>query len=175
MMGLRSSARALSCLLVAGVAVICGAVGSAQHGPPAPVAIPKALEAGARTTSVVGSAWHADNRPLAQARVRLRSMASGRIKAVAVANDEGRFLFRAVDSGSYAVELVAEDGAVLTVGQTFTVAAGETVATFVRLGSKVPWFDGFFSNAAAAIASSAAAAGVTALAPERVRPVSARR
>jgi hypothetical protein len=55
------------------------------------------------------------------------------------------------------------------------VAPGETVATFVRLGSKAPWFNGFFSNAAAAVASSAAAAGITAVAPEQIRPVSARR
>ena len=59
----------------------------------------------------------------------------------------------------------------LAVGQVFTIAPGETVATFVRLGTKLPWFAGFFSNAAAAAITAAASEGVTALAPV-ARPVS---
>jgi len=38
----------------------------------------------------------------------------------------------------------------------------------------VPWFDGFFGSAALAVAAGAAAAGLTAVAPEQVRPVSGR-
>jgi hypothetical protein len=51
------------------------------------------------------------------------------------------------------------------VGHAFVIAPGETVATFVRLGTKVPWFTGFFNNAASAVASTAAGLGVTAIAP----------
>ena len=47
----------------------------------------------------------------------------------------------------------------------FVIASGETVATFVRLGTKVPWFNGFFQNAASAVASTAASQGITAIAP----------
>ena len=72
------------------------------------------------------------------------------------------------------VELVDDSGKVLAVGRAFMVAAGETVATFVRLGARVPWFAGFFENAAAAATSSAASLGVTALAPV-APPVSAKR
>ena len=46
-----------------------------------------------------------------------------------------------------------------------SIAPGETVATFVRLGTKVPWFPGFFGNAASAVASTAASQGITAIAP----------
>lgn len=53
----------------------------------------------------------------------------------------------------------------MTVGHAFVIAPGETVATFVRLGTKVPWFHGFFSNAASAVASTAASQGITAIAP----------
>jgi hypothetical protein len=122
----------------------------------------------ARATLIRGAAWNADNSPIPGARLRLRDVGTGRIAATAIANDTGQFKFDNVEGGSYVIELVSESGKILTVGHTFTVAPGETVATFVRLGTKVPWFDGFFANAASAVAASAASLGVTALAPEQV-------
>jgi hypothetical protein len=119
-------------------------------------------------TAITGVAWHADNTPIPHAKLRLRDVVSGRIRAHTVANEAGQFAFLAVEPGSYVIELVADDGKVLTVGQTLAVSRGETVATFVRLGTRVPWFNGFFSNAAAAVAATAAAAGVTAIAPEEM-------
>lgn len=130
---------------------------------------------GARATSILGAAWNADNSPIPNARLRLRNALTGRIEATTVANASGQFAFTGIESGTYVVELVSERGKVLTLGHTFTVAPGETVATFVRLGTRVPWFNGFFSNAAAAASSTAASTGVTAIAPEAVRPASARR
>jgi hypothetical protein len=126
-----------------------------------------------RFAAVVGVAWQADNTPIPGARLRLRDVSTGRSAAHTVANESGRFTFQDVLPGSYVVELVDPNGKVLTVGHSFTVARGETVATFVRLGTRGPWFNGFFANAAAAVASAAAAAGVTAIAPEGMRPVSA--
>lgn len=121
---------------------------------------------GIRSTSIVGVAWNADNSPIAGARIRLRNVVTGRMATAGVANEAGQFTFVGVDSGSYLIELVTEKGRMLTVGHPFTVAPGETVATFVRLGTKAPWFTGFFGNAASAVASTAASAGVTAIAPE---------
>lgn len=129
----------------------------------------------ARSTSIIGSAWQADNTPIPYARVRLRSTLTGRLAGHAVANESGQFSFHNVDTGSYLIELVSETGKVLAVGHAFTIGPGETLATFVRLGTRVPWFTGFFSNAAAAVASSAAAAGVMAVAPDTMRPVSSTR
>jgi hypothetical protein len=130
--------------------------------------------AGAPRTSIQGMAWAADNTPLRQAHVRLRNVISGRIEATAVADELGQFAFESVEGGSYLVELVNESGKVLVAGHTFTIAPGETVATFVRLGAKVPWFSGFFANSLAAVSSTAAGEGITALAPV-ARPVSANR
>ena len=48
------------------------------------------------------------------------------------------------------------------------MAAGETVATFVRLAARSPWFSGFFGNAASGLAAVAASTGVTAVAPEEM-------
>jgi hypothetical protein len=126
----------------------------------------------ARTTAVQGSAWNQDNSPLRGARVQLRDLETGRVSPTAIADDAGRFSFADVSGGTYAVELVGENGKVVTAGHPFVIAPGETVATFVRLGAKTPWFSGFFKNAAGAVASSAASQGITALAPVQL-PVSA--
>jgi hypothetical protein len=119
-----------------------------------------------RATSIVGVAWNADNSPLPGARVRLRNVVTGKVAMTALANETGQFTFASLEPGSYLIELVNEHDKILTVGQTFTIEPGETVATFVRLAAKAPWFNGFFGNAAGAVASAAAAAGVTAIAPE---------
>jgi hypothetical protein len=135
-------------------------------GGPARVAAGSRPGIGVRTTSIVGVAWQADNTPIPNAKVRLRNVVTGRIAAAAMANEAGQFTFSGVEPGSYLIELVTDAGKIQTVGHTFTVAPGETVATFVRLSAKAPWFNGFFSNAASAVAATAASAGVTALAPE---------
>ena len=80
--------------------------------------------------------------------------------------------FNGIESGSYFVELVGENGKILAIGDAFTVAPGDSVATFVRLGTKVPWFNGVFRNAASAVSAPAASIGITALAPEAIRCVS---
>jgi hypothetical protein len=123
---------------------------------------------GARATSIMGVAWNSDNTPIPGAKLRLRNVLSGRIVATAVANDLGQFAFNDVEGGSYFIELVSDDGKILAIGHTFTVAPGETIATFVRLAAKAPWFIGFFGNSASAVAAVAASTGVTALAPEEM-------
>jgi hypothetical protein len=92
---------------------------------------------------------------------------TGRIEAVTAANESGRFSFPGVEGGTYVIELADQMGKVLALGNVFTVAAGETVTTFLRLSTKVPWFRGFFGNAASAVAATASATGVTAFAPEK--------
>jgi len=126
----------------------------------------------ARATTILGSAWTADNSPIKQARVRLRNVISGRIEATATANDAGQFSFESVEGGSYLVELVSASNKVQVAGHVFTIAPGETVATFVRLGTRVPWFTNFFGNTVSAVSSTAASEGITAIAPV-ARPVSA--
>ncbi len=118
-----------------------------------------------RATSVMGFAWSAVNDPLADVPVQLRNVLSGRVEATARTSSTGEFLFDHVEGGTYVVELVNESGRVLALGAPFTVAPGETIATFVRLGVPPSWFSGVFTNAATAAVSSAASVGVTAVAP----------
>jgi hypothetical protein len=120
---------------------------------------------GSRITAVFGAAWTVDNAPIRQANVRLRNVITGKVEATAVANDAGQFAFENVPGGSYVVELLGSNGHVQVVGHVFTIASGETVATFVRTGAKVPWFTGFFNNTVPSVASTAASQGITAIAP----------
>lgn len=160
------------CALAGALALAAGSGVIASAGDPGRDATPTAAASrgvrDVKSTSIMGAAWHADNTPIPYARLRLRNAVTGRVHAHTIANELGQFAFQSIETGSYIVELVTESGKVLTVGQTFSVAPGETVATFVRLGTRVPWFNGFFANAAAAVSTTAAAAGVTAVAPEQM-------
>ncbi len=133
--------------LFAAVVLLLAAPSSHAGAPPAPAR---------GGTSILGSAWTEDTRPIPKARLRLRNVATGKIEAVTLANDAGEFTFPNVEGGSYVVELVNEAAAVQAVSHVFSIAPGETVATFVRLGTKRPRIGGFFENAAAAVVTGAA-------------------
>jgi hypothetical protein len=133
-----------------------------------------AAPAAARATLIQGNAWTAENAPIPAARLRLRNVASGKIQGATTANEAGQFTFANVEPGTYLVELVNQSASVLAVSHVFTVAADETVATFVRLGTRPPGLLGLFTNAAAAVTSGAASLGIGALAPIS-RPASAGR
>lgn len=130
-------------------------------------ATPRATGAapGLGTASIVGTAWNADSTPLNGANLRLRNVVTGKIAAVTKANEAGEFTFANVQGGNYVVELVTDSGHVQTVGHVLTIAPGETVATFVRVGPKIPWVGAFFSNTAGTVASTAATEGIAAMAP----------
>jgi hypothetical protein len=113
-------------------------------------------------SSIIGNAWNADSSPLKGATLRLRNIVTGKIEAVSKANDGGEFTFGNVEPGSYVVELVSDAGRLQAIGHTFTIAPGETVATFVRLTPKVPWTTTFFDSTASSVTSTAATAAVSA-------------
>ena len=115
--------------------------------------------------AITGYVWTFDGAPVSGAMVRLRHLGTGRIVQGTRAGEDGRFGFPTVAPGGYAVELVDESGAIRAVGQMLHLGQGETVATFIRLGPRTSWFDGFFANAAAAVVASAASLGVTAVGP----------
>jgi Carboxypeptidase regulatory-like domain len=142
--------------------------------PAAPASEAKRARAAAPAvgTTILGTAWKADNTPIPQARVRLRNVTTGRPAATSVANGRGQFTFASVEPGSYLVELVNDEGKVLALGQVFNIGPGETVATFVRLSARARWFSGFFTNAATSAVTAASSLGVTALGSDG-QPVSA--
>ena len=132
-------------------------------------------------TLITGTAWDANNNPIAGARVRLRNVATTRIVAAATANAAGRFTFDNIEAGSYVVELVDDKGKVARVGPMFNALPGDSVATYVRLASHAPGAAALFANTAASIVTSAAGLGITAvtatgrdISPESPRPTGSR-
>jgi hypothetical protein len=156
-----------ACHLVAvALVVICAVAAPPPANGLAPGRAPARVGAATGSlTSVLGVAWKVDNTPIPGARVQLRNIVSGKVEAAAVADQVGQFTFTRIEGGTYLVELLGDNGKIVTVGHAFVIGPGETVATFVRLGTKVPWFSGFFNNAASAVASTAASQGITAIAP----------
>lgn len=136
-----------------------------------------------RATAVTGYLWTANNSPISNATVQLRNTVTGQIELSTKTNVAGEFLFTDMKGGSYVIEYVtsageatattaaSNAGGVIAVGSPFSVAPGETVATFVRTLNNVPIFiPDLASNVAASAVQTAANAGVTAvvtpLAPE---------
>jgi hypothetical protein len=126
------------------------------------------------TSTIVGHVWTAENDPITDASLRLRNILSGSTELTTVSNRTGEFSFGSVEAGSYFVEYVDGSGRVLALSNPFTVTEGETVSTFIRLGSRRPFGAGFFTSAAAAVLSSAAVTGITAVEPTG-RPISPNR
>lgn len=156
------------------LAVLMGTAGARDHGAIAQAQTPvPGVSLTARACTIVGTAWNGNDVPVAGARLRLRDVSSGRILMTTRGDQEGHFRFTGVPTGTYLVELVDENGGLLAVGHTFTMAPSETVATFIRLGARVPWYSGFFTNAAIAAVSSAAGLGVTAVG-SGIQPASGR-
>src|SRR3989442_1037870 len=68
-------------------------------------------------TAVVGIAKGADQRPLVDYLVRLRSLDTGRVVATARTSATGEYAFRAVNAGRYGVEIMdVTDRIVATAG-----------------------------------------------------------
>jgi hypothetical protein len=149
-----------------------------------------AASAASRATAVTGYLWTANNSPITNATVQLRNTVSGQVEMVTKTNNVGEFLFSDMKGGSYVIEYVGGAGeatataaasnasSVIAVGSPFSVAPGETVATFVRTLNNVPIFiPDLASNVATSAVQTAASAGVTAvvtpLAPAAPEPASA--
>jgi hypothetical protein len=128
---------------------------------------------------VSGYLWTANNSPIANATVQLRNTVTGQVEMVTKTNSIGEFLFSELKGGSYVTEYVSgatetvvagaagtsgSAGGVIAVGSPFSVAPGETVATFVRSINNVPIFiPDLATNVAQSAVQSAANAGVTAV------------
>ena len=123
--------------------------------------------AGARVTSVMGYLWAGEGTPISNATVQLRNVVTGQVEQVSSTLNNGAFAFNNVQGGTYAIEYVSGNGGnMVAIGQAFSVAPGETVATFVRLGSEMAatmanTASTLASNAASTVVSTAASAGLT--------------
>lgn len=90
--------------------------------------------------TVTGYVWTANNSAIADAPLRLRDVVSGQVVQSTKATETGAFTFANVPPGQYVVELIFSNqpSVAMAVGHPFTLAAGETAATFVRISNALP-------------------------------------
>jgi hypothetical protein len=126
------------------------------------------VKTGALTT-IQGNALNSTNGALNEALVRLRDARFGRIVDAQLTDKSGLFAFKAVDPGTYIVEVIANDQTVLAASQLLNINAGESVSAIVKLPFRIPPFAGLLGNttapSAAAVAAQAAASSIVAIVP----------
>lgn len=128
----------------------------------APVAL--AWPAASPSATVVSAfVWDAVGKPVANVTVALRNLGTARVERTSNSDEGGHVSFRGIDTGTYVLEVVNARGAVIATGQTLTVEVGESVATFVRLPAKSPWYAELFQNVGAVAVATAAGLGATAV------------
>jgi hypothetical protein len=124
-------------------------------------------------TTIQGNALNSTNGALPNALVRLRDARIGRIVDSQISDTSGLFTFKAVDPGSYIVEIMGNDQTILAASQMLNVNAGEAISAVVKLPFRIPPFAGLLGDTTpSAIAVTAAAASAQVLAVEPTTPTS---
>jgi hypothetical protein len=112
-------------------------------------------------TTIRGNALDSSNGRLANAVVRLRDARYGRIVDTQLTDKSGLFAFKAIDPGSYIVELMSSDKSILAASELLNVNLGEVESAVVKLPVRIP----AFTPGATAAVILAAAVGVAAVVP----------
>jgi hypothetical protein len=110
-------------------------------------------------TTIQGNALDSSNGRLANAVVRLRDARYGRIVDRQLTDKSGLFAFKAIDPGSYIVELMSSDKSILAASELLNVNLGEVESAVVKLPVRIP----AFTPGATAAIMQAAAVGVAAV------------
>ncbi len=122
--------------------------------------------------ALIGTTRSFNNSPISNARLRLRSITNGRIEAQLTSDAEGRFAFRAIEPGTYVVEMMeAATGAVVATSQAVTVASSEIMQTLIRLPGRLRSLGWWAGSTASSAVSAASGVGVLAV-DDIARPAS---
>ena len=121
-------------------------------------------------TMIQGNALTSTNGHLNGALVRLRDARFGRIIDTQVTDKSGMFSFKAIDPGSYIVEIMSNDQSIMAASQMLNVNAGQAVSAVVKLPFRIPPFAGILGQTtstptAAAVATEAAASSIASVVP----------
>jgi hypothetical protein len=118
-------------------------------------------------TTIQGNALTSTNGQMTNAIVRLRDARFGRIVDTQLTDKSGLFAFKAVDPGSYIVEVMSNNQSILAASQMLNVNAGEAVSAIVKLPFRIPPFAGIMGSSstpsATAVATEAVASSVAAV------------
>jgi len=84
-------------------------------------------------TRVVGTVIDIRQAPVPNARVQLRNLNTGNIEQTADSSELGQYEFELDESGTYVVEMVMVDGAIVALSNAGSLARFETLNTVVQL------------------------------------------
>lgn len=115
--------------------------------------------------ALIGTVRDAVDDIVPQAEVHLRNLRSGSVDQAGSTNAEGAFAFRAIEPGTYVVEMVLASGAVAAISEATTVGSGEVVQTLVRLTARTRTFGWWMGSTANSAVAQAASSGVLAVNP----------
>ena len=120
-------------------------------------------------TIIQGNAISSTNGQMTNVVVRLRDARFGRIVDTQITDQSGLFAFRAIDPGSYIVEIMSNDQSIMAASQLLNVNAGEAVSAVVKLPFRIPPFAGLMGStstpSAIAVAAQAVASSVVSVVP----------
>ena len=120
-------------------------------------------------TTIQGNALNSTNGAMNGVVVRLRDARFGRIVDTQLTDKAGLFAFKAIDPGTYIVEVMSNDELVLAASQLLNINAGEAISAVVKLPFRLPALAGVLGSASApsatAIALEAAAGGIASVVP----------
>ena len=90
-------------------------------------------------STIAGKAVNAANVPMGSMLIRLRDVRFGRVVATTITDKAGQFEFKAVDTGSYLVEMMSSSGdVVLASSSILYVGSGEILTTLLRMPFSSP-------------------------------------
>ena len=84
-------------------------------------------------TQIIGAVVDIRQAPVANAKVRLRNLRTGKIEMETSSNDQGNYEFTLLEPGSYVVEMVMVDGTIIALSNAAALARYETLQTVVQL------------------------------------------
>jgi hypothetical protein len=117
-------------------------------------------------STIQGTAVSWTNGPMPNTVIRLRDARLGRVVDTVTTDKTGAFEFRALDPGSYVVEMMTPaNDAVVAATPILNVGSGESVAALLKVPFRIPPLGGILGHSlpsALAVTSAAAAAGVLA-------------
>lgn len=84
-------------------------------------------------TQIIGMVIDILHAPVANAKVRLRNLNTGRIEQLAETNELGEYAFEVIEPGTYVVEMVMIDGTIIALSNAGSLLRYETLQTLVQL------------------------------------------
>jgi hypothetical protein len=151
-------------LVVAAMTAVMAA--SAPIGAQQARAVNAPLAAKAVFATIQGTAVNWTNAAMPNTVIRLRDARLGRVVDTVTTDKVGAFEFRALDPGSYVVEMMAPaNDAVVAATPIINVSSGQSVSALLKLPFRIPPLGGILGHSlpsALAVTSAAAAAGILA-------------